>query len=153
MSSHPSDEPTAASPPSGQRRGAVAVIVRDEKMLIIRRSSTVTAPLAYCFPGGGIEAGESEREALVRELNEELSVRVTPLGRLWESVTPWGVHLAWWGAHLPATEEIVANPTEVESFQWLTVAQMGQLDGLLQSNHDFLAALAGGEFSIGGFSG
>jgi 8-oxo-dGTP diphosphatase len=117
-------------------------------MLIIRRSRTVTAPGAYCFPGGGIEAGETEPEAVVRELAEELSVRVTPRRRLWESVTPWGVHLAWWAADLPTTQMPVVNPEEVETFAWLTIPEMRQLDGLLSSNHDFLTALANGHFSI-----
>jgi 8-oxo-dGTP pyrophosphatase MutT (NUDIX family) len=152
MSSLPDDEPTTASHQPGHHCGAVAVIVRDETMLIIRRSRTVRAPGAYCFPGGGIEEGESERDALVRELAEELSVRVTPLGRLWESVTPWGVHLAWWSAHLPAAETPVANLAEVEAIEWLTIREIQQLDGLLPSNHDFLAALASGHFSVEGIS-
>jgi hypothetical protein len=34
------------------RRGAVAVVVRDGRMLVIRRARSVVAPLVYCFPGG-----------------------------------------------------------------------------------------------------
>ena len=73
------------------RRGVIAVIVRDERFLVIRRSQHVVAPRAFCFPGGAIEGLESEPQALVRELREELGVDVTPRERLWASVTPWRV--------------------------------------------------------------
>ena len=46
-----------------RRRGVVAVIVRDQRLLVIRRASGVAAPGMYCFPGGGIEPGEIEEEA------------------------------------------------------------------------------------------
>ncbi len=45
----------------------MAVIERDERLLIIRQAEGIAAPGAYCFPGGGIEKGETEAEALVRE--------------------------------------------------------------------------------------
>ena len=92
------------------RRGAVAVIVREGRLLVIRRSGSVVAPWKFCFPGGGIEGQESEEEALVRELREELGCEVTPCRRLWQNVTPWGVHLAWWLAELPPDVEPAPNP-------------------------------------------
>jgi 8-oxo-dGTP diphosphatase len=124
------------------RHGVVAVIVRDDRFLVIRRSQTVAAPGAYCFPGGGIEAGESEQQALVRELREELAVTVDPQRRLWESTTPWGVHLAWWLVDLAPSAELVPNPAEVESCHWHTPAELDGLAELLDSNRQFLAALA-----------
>ncbi len=121
-----------------QRRGAVAVIMRDDKLLVIRRSHLVVAPGAYCFPGGGIEPGETEAMALVRELREELGVEVEPLRKIWSSVTPWRVELAWWRADLPQEAEPIPNPDEVESVHWVTPAEMRQLSGLLVSNREFL---------------
>jgi 8-oxo-dGTP pyrophosphatase MutT (NUDIX family) len=129
------------------RRGVVAVIVRDRRCLLIRRSLTVAAPGAWCFPGGGIEAGESEAEALRRELLEELGVSVTPGRRLWESVTDWRVHLAWWTAELSTKETLLANPAEVAEFCWLGWDEMTRLEGLLSSNVAFLQARRRGEFS------
>jgi 8-oxo-dGTP pyrophosphatase MutT (NUDIX family) len=35
-------------------------------------------PDAWCFPGGGIEPGETAREGAVRELEEETGIRVAP---------------------------------------------------------------------------
>lgn len=130
------------------RRGAVAVIVREGRFLVICRSRHVVAPGAYCFPGGAIEPGESEEEALVREISEELRVRIRPIRRVWQSITPWDVALAWWGSEFDATQSITPNPAEVESVHWLTPDEMTGLSGLLESNHAFLDALAAGEVEL-----
>lgn len=134
----------------GVRRGAVGVIVRAGRVLVIRRAAGVAAPGAYCFPGGAIEAGESEAAALVRELEEELSVTVRPVGRLWESTTAWGVWLAWWQAELCVDHEPVPNPSEVASYDWHTLEEMTALPELLESNREFLAAVARGEIRVAG---
>lgn len=135
-------------PPEHSRRGAVAVIVRDDRFLVIRRSAFVVAPGAYCFPGGAIEAGESEEVALVREIREELAVTVEPLRRVWQSVTPWGVHLSWWLGRCDHAQQPVPNPAEVESCSWLSPAEMLARPELLESNRDFLDALARGEIDV-----
>jgi 8-oxo-dGTP pyrophosphatase MutT (NUDIX family) len=130
------------------RRGAVAVVVRDGRMLVIRRARTVVAPLTYCFPGGGIDGDESEEAALVREFREELGVEVRPLRRIWQCVTPWKVHLAWWLAELGPAEVPVPNPAEVESVHWFTPAEMARLPGLLESNRAFLDLVLRGEIAL-----
>ena len=123
------------------RRGAVAVVVRHRRMLVIRRARTVVAPLVYCFPGGGIEGDESEEEALIREFREEVGVTLRPLRRLWQCVTPWKVELAWWLGALDPDAVPVANPREVDSIHWLTPEEMARLPDLLESNREFLQRL------------
>ena len=135
------------SPPTDSRRGIVAVILRGERFLVIRRSQHVRAPLAHCFPGGTIEPGEDEPTAVRRELKEELAVDATPLRLLWRSTTPWGVALAWWLTEIDHADVPVANPLEVESFAWLTAAEIRQLPDLLASNLEFLAALEGNDIA------
>jgi 8-oxo-dGTP diphosphatase len=130
------------------RRGAVAVFIRDGQFLVIRRSQHVVAPGAYCFPGGGIEADESEAAALVREIEEELGVTIRPVQKIWHSVTPWNVELVWWLTELPVDAELRPNPAEVESIHWCTAEEMSQLPDLLASNLAFLAAVATGEISL-----
>lgn len=143
-----SDQAASDSRPS-PRRGVVAVIVNDERLLVIRRSQRVVAPGAFCFPGGAIESGESEATALVREIQEELGVSIRPLRPLWQSVTPWAVHLTWWLAEAEAPDCVwTANADEVESIHWLTPAEIQALPALLESNHQFLRALAAGEIVL-----
>jgi 8-oxo-dGTP diphosphatase len=130
------------------RRGAVAIVVRDDRMLVIRRARTVVAPLVYCFPGGGIEGDESEEAALVREFREELGATLRPVRRLWECVTGWKVWLAWWLGELDPDAVPVANPQEVDSIHWLTAAEMAGLPDLLESNRQFLQLLQRGEIKL-----
>jgi hypothetical protein len=40
------------------------------------------------------------------------------------------------------------NPAEVESIHWHLPAEIGLLPGLLESNHEFLRALAAGDIVI-----
>lgn len=130
------------------RRGAVAVIIEEGRWLAIRRSQLVSAPGAVCFPGGGIEQGEDESTAVARELREELGLTVRPVRRLWENVTPWGVHLAWWLTERADTEPPTPHLPEVAEFFWLTVDEMTAHPDLLTSNRAFFEALARGEISL-----
>ncbi|HZL91889.1 MAG TPA: NUDIX domain-containing protein [Pirellulaceae bacterium] len=131
-------------------RGVVAVVPRAGKLLVIERSQFVRAPGMFCFPGGAIEQGESEADAVVRELLEELALPARAVRKLWTSVTPWNVSLCWWLANVQPAAVPQPDPAEVASFQWLTVAEIRGFSNLLASNLEFLAAWERGEFAIDG---
>jgi 8-oxo-dGTP diphosphatase len=143
------DAPNVAIPDDPGRRGVVGIAVRGGRMLVIRRSRSVVAPLVYCFPGGGIELGESEEEALVREYFEELGVTIRPLRRLWQCVTAWKVDLAWWLVELAPDATPMPNPQEVESIHWHTPEEMAGLPDLLDSNREFLELLRKSHLPLG----
>jgi 8-oxo-dGTP diphosphatase len=52
-----------------------AILERDGRILICRRTARQSHPLKWEFPGGKVEAGESPEQALARELEEELGIR------------------------------------------------------------------------------
>jgi len=54
-----------------------ALIVKGGKILICQRTKHQTMPLKWEFPGGKIEEGEQPRDALRRELDEELGIDAT----------------------------------------------------------------------------
>jgi 8-oxo-dGTP diphosphatase len=135
-------------PTTHRKRGVVGVIFRDERLLIIRRSMTVAAPGKLCLPGGGIESGESESEALVREMQEELAIDVQPVHLCWRSVTPWGTELAWWLALLDQCVTPVANPDEVAEVHWMTRGEIRAASGMLASLPTFIDAWEQGQVDL-----
>jgi 8-oxo-dGTP diphosphatase len=54
-----------------------ALIFKHEQILVCQRTRHQTMPLKWEFPGGKIEEGEQPRDALRRELNEELGIDAT----------------------------------------------------------------------------
>jgi 8-oxo-dGTP diphosphatase len=54
-----------------------ALIIQNEKILVCQRTRHQTMPLKWEFPGGKIETGEQPRDALRRELDEELGIHAT----------------------------------------------------------------------------
>ena len=63
---------------------AAAIIVKDNKVFATQRGYGEFKD-GWEFPGGKLEPGESAREALVREIREELDVDIR-VGRLLETV-------------------------------------------------------------------
>ncbi len=66
----------------GRRPSVRAIIIRDGKLAMVYSEKYDY----YLFPGGGIDAGESMEEALVREVAEELGLEVIP-----ESIREYGL--------------------------------------------------------------
>jgi 8-oxo-dGTP diphosphatase len=128
-----------------RKHGAVAVIRRHEKWLVIRRSATVRAPRKLCFPGGTIEPGEAEIDAVSRELLEELGIEIKPIECIWRSVTSWGVALTWWSAELAPDVEPIPNLAEVEEVLWLDTSAALEHEDLLESAKEFFEAHLRGE--------
>ena len=55
-------------------RVVAAIMVKDGRILICQRTKHQSMPLKWEFPGGKIEVGEQPRDALRRELEEELGI-------------------------------------------------------------------------------
>lgn len=56
------------------KRVVAALIWQDGKILVCQRTRHQPMPLKWEFPGGKIEEGEQPRDALRRELDEELGI-------------------------------------------------------------------------------
>lgn len=65
-----------------------AAIVEKGRVLAAQRGPGMSAAGVWEFPGGKVEPGESEPEALRRELREELHLQIEPQRRLGEVERP-----------------------------------------------------------------
>src|SRR5437667_12896955 len=61
---------------------AIAIIVRDRKVLVCQRKADDTFGNFWEFPGGKQEDGETLEQCLARELREELAIEARPIARL-----------------------------------------------------------------------
>ncbi|AKF05797.1 (deoxy)nucleoside triphosphate pyrophosphohydrolase [Sandaracinus amylolyticus] len=75
------------SEPRRTIRVVAAVVERNGRYLITQRRPNAVLPLLWEFPGGKVEAGETDSEALRRELLERLGVD-SEVGE-WISETVW----------------------------------------------------------------
>ena len=58
------------------------IILQNDKLLICQRSNLKDHPLKWEFPGGKVKKDETNEEALIREINEELSILITNYNEL-----------------------------------------------------------------------
>ena len=59
-------------------RVVAAVMAKDDRYLVTQRRPTAVLPLLWEFPGGKVEAGESDLQALKREVKHRVGVEVEP---------------------------------------------------------------------------
>ena len=101
-----------------------------------------------CFPGGHVEPGEDEHQAVVRECHEELAAIVEARECVWRSMTSWGTELAWWTVTLRGDNELVPHPVEVSEILWLSAREMMEHPDVLEGNRPFLEAVMAGRIPV-----
>jgi 8-oxo-dGTP diphosphatase len=119
-----------------------AIIERDGKILICRRTPEQAHPLKWEFPGGKLEENESPAAAATRELEEELGIRNATT----REITRYEFSY-------PGKKPILLIFLRVEAFEgeprnlifhemrWEPVSNLGAFD-FLEGDRDFLRTLA-----------
>lgn len=59
-----------------------AILIRNSKLMIVRRSPEMRLGGKWEFPGGKVDVGESPEACIVREIQEELLIDIRVLGSL-----------------------------------------------------------------------
>lgn len=59
-----------------------ALISKEQRLLTTQRAAHKANPFLWEFPGGKVEQGETEQEAIEREILEELGIGILPLERV-----------------------------------------------------------------------
>ena len=122
------------------------IIHRDGKVLIAQRKDGWRHAFKWEFPGGKVEKGESPREALKRELQEELGIDVV-VGReltRYEYAYPRGATILLIFLEVNRFEGEMKGPI-FEQIKWEEYSNLPQYD-FLDGDRDFVKRLAGGEF-------
>jgi mutator protein MutT len=108
-----------------------ALIWRDDRVLVCQRQANGAFPLKWEFPGGKVEAGESELEALRRELREELGIVVRQCRKIFAHchVYPSGMKVRLKFFYVKSYEGEVRN-LAFEEISWVEVSNLPRLDFL-----------------------
>ncbi len=108
-------------------RVVAAVVERDGRYLITQRRETAVLPLRWEFPGGKVEHGEKDEEALQRELHERLDAEFTigrKIGEKHHEYDGYTVVLALYAATLGEGKPVRAK--RVRDFRWVASSEFGQ---------------------------
>ncbi len=103
---------------------AAAIIKKNSKYLIARRSPEKHLGGFWEFPGGKIESGETAEECLVREIQEELNVTIKIISFLDESLFHYSdksVLLKGFISVITAGEIVLVDH---DDYKWVTVDEM-----------------------------
>jgi 8-oxo-dGTP diphosphatase len=106
-----------------------ALIEHRNKVLVTQRSLQMSQPGLWEFPGGKREVGESAEEALIREIAEELHMRIKPIRFLGsfthhypeKTVCLLAYTCRWTGSELKLEEHAEArwlHPRELKQLNW-----------------------------------
>ena len=115
-------------------RVVAAVIVRRDqtgtpRVLACRRTGPPALAGRWEFPGGKVEAGESDEEALHREIAEELAVEVHlhgPLGGELPMIGGSGV----WQPYIATLEKGQPQLIDHDAFRWLAADELHSVQWL-----------------------
>lgn len=126
---------------------AAAVMLRSDgqEFLLAQRPEGKVYAGYWEFPGGKVEAGESVRQALIRELQEELGIGVT-------ECTPWltrqftyphaTVRLHFWRVTAWDGEIGITAPLEHAAVDWQKCGKLATVAPILPANDPILKALS-----------
>ncbi len=131
---------------------AVGILIKKEKntisnksdemsVLLCQRSKNALYPLKWEFPGGKIEGDESAPEALVREVLEELNVRIESFSLYFQRVNHYPD-----GRNFDVSYFLVDDFSgemqnlEFENIAWVRISQLTTFD-ILEGNKEIIEML------------
>lgn len=108
----------------------VAAILRDsDKILIARKAKGKPLEGLWEFPGGKIEFGETPEESLVRELMEEMDIKVKVNEYIGESIYDYGngkvISLLGYSAEIVEGD---IKLTDHDRYEWVTLEEVNKYD-------------------------
>ena len=121
-----------------------AVIERNGRFLLGKRSlSKRSAPGFWHAICGRVEPGESEPEAVEREVLEETGLLVRAVERVWQADTRDGIaHINWWRVRTLDERPAELLQDEHTELRWVTPREMQDLEPVFQEDVELFARLS-----------
>jgi 8-oxo-dGTP diphosphatase len=120
-----------------------AIIERGGKFLVGKRGPhKASAPGAWNAITGRVESGETEHDAVVREVLEETGLRVLPLEKFYQCDNRAGTARIHWWAVKPLDDAPARCNDENSELRWVTVDEMRRLDPVFEEDVDVFARFA-----------
>ncbi|MBZ0135135.1 MAG: NUDIX hydrolase [Planctomycetes bacterium] len=125
----------------GKLRHAIVAVIEDgDEILFVERAARDTYPGYWSSVTGGMEPGETQQHAVVRECMEEVGLRVKPVRKLWESVTRRAHFvLHWWECTLDGPRDVTPDPSEVAAFKWLKFREIARIGLMFSDSRHFFS--------------
>lgn len=109
-------------------RIVTGMLVRGGRCLLVHRTpQRQWYPDSWDLPGGHVEPGESDAEALSRELLEELGVRVEVVGEPLARVVGTALEKGIWVIDDWEGEPLLVDEEEHDALAWLNHRELGGL--------------------------
>lgn len=105
-----------------------AVLQKDRRVLIARRKEGKSMAGFWEFPGGKVEEGEDPKEALKRELQEEMDVLVTVGDFVGECVHDYPNFTIRLSAYACFTKDEILSSTDHDQIKWILPKEWSDYD-------------------------
>jgi len=119
---------------------AVGVVYRSGRVLITRRAESGMLGGLWEFPGGKVRAGESAEAACVREIREEVSLRVKVeehIARVRHAYTHLHVEIDVFACRPQPGDVVLDGPVD---YRWIRPGETGRF-AFPKANHKFIPAV------------
>ena len=130
--------------PADERVRVVAgIVIEAGRVLIARRTEAQSFGLQWEFPGGKVEAGETDGEALAREFREELGIEVEAED-LYDRIRYRDVRGRDLEVVFLRARRIAGEPRnlEVDAVAWVAKDELGKVD-FIPANRRIVERLSG----------
>ncbi|SFF87203.1 8-oxo-dGTP diphosphatase [Pontibacter chinhatensis] len=105
-----------------------AIVEQHGRVLLTQRSEQMRESMLWEFPGGKLEAGETEHQGLVREIKEELGIDVQPYHRLDPVQHPYPNHTIVLIPYLSHYNGGVISLLEHRAYRWATPDELADFN-------------------------
>lgn len=126
---------------------AVIFNKRQDSLLIGKRAQGKKFAGKWEFVGGKVEQGEDIKQAIIREMNEEIGLAVEPTDQEIMVEHDYGKDIGHFRIHFVECQPVgsvvlrKANPEVYEEVRWFKITQAPKLDWL-EADRDFVEKLA-----------